>query len=192
MSSYKVCTKCQKNKHVKYYVRDSSKKDGLFSSCVACYRLRLGIKKRRPREILRANVPFRWCTGCKKYVNKNFFYSNKSFKGGIHGHCKTCSKKDASSKLSKARQKVFRQNQRMIVLMAYSGNTPKCKCCNEKTYEFLCIDHINGNGNAHRKEVGLGHVYQWLISNKFPSGFQVLCHNCNMAKGFYGKCPHRV
>ena len=30
----------------------------------------------------------------------------------------------------------------------------------------------------------------WMIKNNFPKGFQVLCHNCNLAKGFYGKCPH--
>jgi hypothetical protein len=26
--------------------------------------------------------------------------------------------------------------------------------------------------------------------NEFPDGFQVLCHNCNLAKGYYGECPH--
>lgn len=31
----------------------------------------------------------------------------------------------------------------------------------------------------------------WLRRNNYPNGFQVLCHNCNMAKGFYGKCPHQ-
>jgi hypothetical protein len=29
-----------------------------------------------------------------------------------------------------------------------------------------------------------------LITNGFPSGFRTLCHNCNMAKGLYGTCPH--
>ena len=28
------------------------------------------------------------------------------------------------------------------------------------------------------------------IKNNFPKGFQILCHNCNIAKGHYGKCPH--
>jgi hypothetical protein len=32
-----------------------------------------------------------------------------------------------------------------------------------------------------------------VIQNNFPEGFQILCHNCNFAKGFprnNGKCPH--
>src|SRR5205807_5288509 len=27
-----------------------------------------------------------------------------------------------------------------------------CACCGESTYEFLCIDHINGGGNRQRKQ----------------------------------------
>lgn len=61
---------------------------------------------------------------------------------------------------------------------------------------FLSIDHIDGGGTKHRKEIGIkngkgGNMSFWIIKNKFPTGFQVLCHNCNMAKGFYGQCPHR-
>lgn len=54
---------------------------------------------------------------------------------------------------------------------------------------FLCIDHIDGGGNKHRAEIK-GDFYRWLIDNNFPPGFQTLCHNCNMAKGLYGRCPH--
>jgi hypothetical protein len=70
-----------------------------------------------------------------------------------------------------------------------------CQCCGESKKEFLCIDHINGGGNKHRKEIesrGSYSMYQWLKKNNFPNGFQVLCHNCNMAKGIYGICPHQT
>lgn len=45
-----------------------------------------------------------------------------------------------------------------------------------------------------RRELGKGGVryYSWVINNNFPSGHQVLCHNCNLAKGFYGECPHET
>lgn len=72
----------------------------------------------------------------------------------------------------------------------------KCTCCNESTLIFLCIDHINGGGNKHRRDVGLGEsgsgwkTYDWLIKNNFPDGFQVLCFNCNNAKHLLGVCPH--
>jgi hypothetical protein len=75
---------------------------------------------------------------------------------------------------------------RRRVLDKYGG---RCKCCGESTYEFLAFDHINGGGVQHRKTIGKD-LYIWLHKNKYPEGFQVLCHNCNNAKGFYGQCPH--
>jgi hypothetical protein len=65
-----------------------------------------------------------------------------------------------------------------------------CDCCGEGTYEFLSIDHVNGDGGAHRKQIGRGSLYTWLKRNDWPSGFRVLCHNCNQAIGHYGVCPH--
>jgi len=69
---------------------------------------------------------------------------------------------------------------------AYGGSF--CACCGEDHYEFLCIDHVDNNGAAHRKKVG--DVLSWLSKNGYPSGFQVLCINCNFAKGHLGECSH--
>lgn len=85
----------------------------------------------------------------------------------------------------KARDK-YRQD-RILCLNRY-GN--KCVCCGETRYEFLAIDHSNGGGNQHRKRVVGTRLVYWLIKNNFPDGFRVLCHNCNLALGFYGYCPH--
>jgi hypothetical protein len=77
-------------------------------------------------------------------------------------------------------------------VLAHYGN--KCACCGETHPEFLGIDHINGGGNKHRREPGVGSgagFYLWLKKHHYPEGFQVLCHNCNLAKGFYGYCPHK-
>lgn len=76
---------------------------------------------------------------------------------------------------------------RLEVLTAYGGF---CACCGEAEYEFLVIDHVHGGGNAHRKAIGKQMIYRWLRQNNYPEGFRVLCHNCNMARGFYGECPH--
>jgi hypothetical protein len=86
--------------------------------------------------------------------------------------------------------KTMREIQRVSALMYYSGGTMTCACCGEGTYEFLAIDHVNGGGSQHRKTVK-GHVVRDICRNDFPDGYQVLCHNCNMAKGFYGQCPHQ-
>ena len=88
--------------------------------------------------------------------------------------------------------KKWRDDNRLQCLVAYSDGKIECNCCKEKTLQFLSIDHIEGKGNIHRKETGGGSTtYRWLIKNNFPDGFQVLCHNCNLAKGFYGVCPHK-
>jgi hypothetical protein len=81
---------------------------------------------------------------------------------------------------------------RMTVLSHYSDGMLKCNCCDESHYEFLALDHINGNGGKHRKELNKtgGAYYRWIIKNNYPDGFRVLCHNCNMAHGLYGFCPH--
>ena len=79
---------------------------------------------------------------------------------------------------------------RIDVLQAY-GN--QCACCGEKEPKFLAIDHINGGGNKHRQSVGASSTfYRWLKRNDYPEGYQILCHNCKMAKGFYGECSHQV
>ena len=89
-----------------------------------------------------------------------------------------------------ARNKARYRQLRLMCFEAYGG--PKCKCCGEKTIEFLTLDHINGGGNKHRKEIGGAgsKMLLWLKGNGYPSGIQVLCYNCNSAKAYYGLCPH--
>jgi aminoglycoside phosphotransferase len=84
--------------------------------------------------------------------------------------------------------KRYSWNRKVKVLMGYGG---VCVCCKERDLHFLTIDHIIGGGSAHRRELGgTSSLYQWLIDNNFPPGFQVLCMNCNSAKQWYGGCPH--
>lgn len=77
---------------------------------------------------------------------------------------------------------------KMACLEHYSGGTPHCNGCGIENVEVLTIDHIHEDGAAHRKEIGQS-VQRWLIANKFPEGFQVLCWNCNHAKHRYGAIP---
>ena len=87
--------------------------------------------------------------------------------------------------------KTYRLKLRNAAFEHYGGSI--CVCCHEDMVGFLTIDHMNGNGNIHRRAIRTngGHgFYQWLKNNNYPPGFQVLCYNCNMAKGVYGHCPH--
>jgi hypothetical protein len=81
---------------------------------------------------------------------------------------------------------------RMKVLKYYGGDPPKCACCGETEYKFLAIDHINGGGLKQRRETKTHNLESWINKSKYPAGFQILCHNCNAAKGFYGECPHKT
>lgn len=73
-------------------------------------------------------------------------------------------------------------------VLAHYGN--QCMCCGEKTYEFLEIDHINGGGEKHRKEIG-SHIVEWAIKNNFPANLRILCANCNRSLGKFGVCSHK-
>jgi hypothetical protein len=71
----------------------------------------------------------------------------------------------------------------------------KCVYCGEDHYEFLCIDHINDDGRAHRdtpeyKKYARGGMFGYLSKTEYrPDLYQVLCHNCNAAKQYYGIKP---
>lgn len=67
-----------------------------------------------------------------------------------------------------------------------------CACCGEKERLFLQIDHINNDGNKHRKKIGHHNFYLWLEQNNYPEGYQILCANCNWGKMLNkGICPHK-
>lgn len=67
----------------------------------------------------------------------------------------------------------------------------ECACCGEVERVFLTVDHLEGTGAAHRKQIRRRNIYFWLVKNHFPQGFQILCFNCNCAKERVGQCPHR-
>ncbi len=126
------------------------------------------------------------------------------------GRCTKCGKQPLVSEAScqdcmdrtNETQNNRRREIRKTVLDHYGA--PRCACCNELfNYEFLQLDHINGDGAAHRAMLasstkknnrGQGNagakLLGWIIRNNFPADFQVLCANCNFAKGDKKACPH--
>lgn len=92
------------------------------------------------------------------------------------------------------RQEVTNRWNKQLRFTALETYGSICACCGEDNPKFLAIDHINGGGNKHRRELGITSGLQflcWLRRNDWPEGFQVLCHNCNFAKGHYNQCPHK-
>lgn len=88
--------------------------------------------------------------------------------------------------------KVAREYNKRIRLEVLEHYGNKCACCGITEYEFLAIDHIKGGGIKHRKEIGNAgnSIAKWLKKNNYPEGFRILCHNCNLALGIHGHCPH--
>jgi len=105
---------------------------------------------------------------------------------------------------SRKRQVEHYEKQKLLVYQHYAckecpsieNTNIHCACCGEAEYKFLCIDHINDNGAEDRKKnpshaTGRG-LYTRLIKEGYPEGYQLLCFNCNMAKGIHGVCPHKI
>ena len=78
-------------------------------------------------------------------------------------------------------------------LSHYSNGNIACKCCGFDNILALGLDHISGKkAHGHSKRMTSSRLYNHLIKEKFPSGYQVFCYNCNGAKGQNPTCPHQL
>lgn len=127
-----------------------------------------------------------WCRVCNKKRWKGYYQKNKvRLKGKKNTYWNGLSQEQKEKKYAALRERS--RKKRLQVLEKYGE---KCVCCGENEVKFLEIDHINNDGAEHRRKMGSSMIVQWLIKRGYPKGFQLLCSNCNMAKGRYGKCPH--
>lgn len=75
------------------------------------------------------------------------------------------------------------------VFSHYCGGIPRCQCpgCDVVDMCFLQLDHIVSKGRD--EAMRFKRLYQRLKDTRYPSGFQVLCANCNWAKRTNSQCP---
>ena len=95
------------------------------------------------------------------------------------------------AELHKAKKRTSHRAHKLMIFAHYGA---KCECCGITDVDVLSLDHTNGQGNDHRRNLkthGSG-FYLWVVKNKFPEILRVLCLNCNKARGSYGKCPHEI
>lgn len=160
--------------------------------CPDCSRLSLHDGKQRFQR--------RYDNGLCGYCGKNKHKAGKK-------SCVECLQKRRDKYASCGDKITRRQNAAIIrakrkkrILEHYGGI---CACCGEKELIFLAIDHINGGGNEHRRQIGNNpgnrcgssstQFYKWIEKNDFPDFLQILCHNCNMGKHLNnGVCPHKT
>lgn len=82
-----------------------------------------------------------------------------------------------------------RKQARIDALNKYGGS---CACCGETQFEFLAFEHRNNDGGKERAS-GLKD-YSFILSllaSSIRDDIEVLCHNCNSSKAYYGYCPHQ-
>ena len=100
-------------------------------------------------------------------------------------------RKTISIKNAKEHMRLYRLGLKLDALSHYSGNFfGSIECCDPfgihdkpiTDIDVLTIDHINNDGNKHRKEIGSGPIYSWLKAHNYPEGFQTLCMNCQFKK----------
>ena len=124
-------------------------------------------------------------------------YSREYYMNNPEKNKKYYEKKKSQQGFREHRMEYNRKHRRELrekIIDHYSNGLSKCSCCGDPHFEFLELDHINGNGEIHRKEIKrtAGQAfYTWLIRNNYPEGYRVLCSNCNQSYGMYGYCPHQ-
>ena len=127
-------------------------------------------------------------------------------------HCVVCSKKKPLTKfpLRTASGKLYVGNyctacvgtkaRARAKLKLYEEFGFKCSCCGEKHPYFLTLEHKLGNNPSRRKRSKSGMVntkiQPQLINEAAKDGwdrtkYDLLCINCNFAKGHFGECPHQ-
>lgn len=191
------CTDCNEKENTRS--KEKTERARRFKRCIACG------KEPEPGRKKCTECLAKFVAGHAKWrenkkSKKQCYFCGKDNDRFPKVYCSVCAGK---GRLKRLRDK-------MDAFNAYGG--PICKCCGESILEFLSIDHVNNDGAEHRRQVsrdGEGYhkrskgwskkwlgrgvaIYAWLKRNNYPEGFQVLCMNCNFAKGKFGYCPHKV
>lgn len=128
------------------------------------------------------------CTKCGELKTVSCFSKSKYYKDGFHIYCKPCRVKlNRENFLNHPEtQRVYKRkwnaSHKEKVFLHYGKGEIECAMCGFSDARALTIDHVEGGGNKHRKEVGSNYVYRWIVKNNFPSGFQILCMNCQFIK----------
>ena len=151
------------------------------------------------------------CTHCHRFLPPTEFRALAKVRCGLAPNCNECEghrgkayrrthRQQTKARYTRwyaknrdrllANAKEYLRELRRGVVAGYGG---KCECCGETMIEFLCIDHRHGDGRADREQGLAGRAMcLHLIRNGFPRDrYRLLCHNCNMARGLYGYCPHQ-
>lgn len=185
----KQCTKCGETKDETefYFIKSKNRYE---SRCRACTKLEKAAWKEANKEKVKKDNrkwqlanPDRTKAAQERWKTRNPGIANERSKEWYQKH------KEHARAQDRARAKAIKDE----AYNAYGGY--KCSCCGESNPLFLSIDHINEDGAEHRRKHSVEgkKLYYWLKRNGYPSGFQILCMNCNWGKARNnGICPHKT
>ena len=107
---------------------------------------------------------FQWCKNCVRQRAKEYYQ-----RPGIRERCRQNSKK-------RAQQYVYSALKRL------GGRCIICGCIE---LILLTISHENHDGTVHRKQIGSGKIYKWILNatdeELKKANLAVRCYNCNCA-----------
>lgn len=170
----KTCTSCLTSKPTGDFYRRTGNKDGREGICKSCSSVRDLAYRNRP-EIATKRQAYRLRPEVK--ASRNAYHARPEIRVSV---------------LEKGRvaHRLLRKRDKVLAFKAYGGVA--CACCGETEFAFLTIDHINGGGHQHRLRIGGSgsRLYTWLRLQGYPSGYRVLCMNCNWATRLGAPCPH--
>lgn len=219
----KTCGRCKNELPAtsSFFTRNRSKSDGFHGWCREC-RKKDRIKA-RSREKTRAaqwrsenpQPALKVCNVCGDFKPLDEFSSDPGQKDGKSRACKSCRSKYGKDYHSRNRERLneqskhwyyankewaseyareYREGVRLEVLLHYSGGKMACQCCGESITRFLTIDHRDGGGLQHRRQIKRhgSLLYLWLKQQGYPGGYDILCFNCNCGRQMNGGvCPHK-
>lgn len=130
---------------------------------------------------------------CQKHRDLQKTERVKLKEAGICYDCRITKTPDGRCGACRKRRREQYLQLKIEVFNKYGGCKCACPGCPEKSHElkFLTIDHVDNNGGEHRRMFNIKSMCKWLKVNRYPSGYQVLCFNCNIGKHLNnGICPH--
>ncbi len=149
---------------------------------------------------MKATITVKKCAKCKELLSLSEYHIDKQKKDELRYECKRCCRSrmrsyylinnDKIKTKNRKYSKVKSRKDRLRIIELYGG---RCTCCEERRVEFLTLDHIDGKGNQHRKELGISHYLSRILSEGYqPDKYRILCMNCNWSIGKWGYCPHGI
>lgn len=112
---------------------------------------------------------------------------NCNFSYGLFGYCPHI----GGVRKVVTRETMWYRRIKNEMIDAYGG---KCNICGTAYREFMSIDHIEGGGCLHRRELNMhsgSEFIKWLWKNGWPQNeYQLLCFNCNCSKAINRRSNH--